>query len=100
MPWQAVQFLRRTSHTGPSGRCTLGRVALPPTCAAKGKAETNNAASPVANLDALIELQRQRLRAGSEVRHHPDLLASHIVLGDLIDAVLVEHTQQHVRGAL
>src|SRR5579862_7493266 len=39
MPWHAVQFLRMTSHTGPSGRTTCGRMGFLD-CAAPGVADS------------------------------------------------------------
>src|SRR5580704_10762410 len=88
MPWHAVQFLRITSHTGPSGLCTFGRVALPPICAARGSSQIANRKTRSAALAEFldIDLEGDRFRAGTKALP--------------FNAVLVEDAQQHIGGSL
>src|SRR6516164_7260373 len=85
MPWQAVQFLRMTCQTGPSGRVTCGRAGLRPICAHNGSA---NSAARTGFANFTSTTLRDRQRSGTRT----ETLA--------IDAVLMENAQQHVRSPL
>src|SRR5690348_3351205 len=95
MPWHAVQFLRMTSQTGPSGLSILGRVARFPTCPAKGKAT-----SIAIVRKWRMHLKRKRLGARAERFLRPGLASSRIVLRNVLDAVFMEQSEQHIGGAL
>src|ERR1035441_9203760 len=67
------------SQTAPSGRCTLGRVGLPPTCARSGNATNTRTATG----HLIYRLKRDRLRAGTKaLPFNPEL---------------VQHAEEHVR---
>src|SRR5262245_49860244 len=93
MPWHAVQFARITFHTGPSGRSIFGRVALFP-WAARGSAT----AIPMRR--KRMRLQRKCLRARTERFLGSDLAPGHVVLGNVLDAVLVQQGEKHVGSSL
>src|SRR6516164_1194295 len=93
MPWQAVQFLRITNHTGPSGRVTCGRAGRRPIWAYAGRAKVARSQKPEARrrtgcAEVLRMVLSDRQRSGARA----ETLA--------LDPVEMEEAQEHVRCPL